>query len=821
MIYDSEVNKENLLLKISGMQCSFCVESIQKAFHRLDGVSHIGVSLSHEETLIQYNPEKITPSKLRETIESIGYKIRDPDKLKSFEDDRKELREQQRQLFFAAFISVFALVLMGLSWFNFKQDWIPIAMVFFTLVMIFIVGRSILQMAYASFRRGIYNQHVLMEFGAFGGLFGGLIGFFVQPWPMADFMGAAIFITTYHILSGYVSLVVRTSSSQAIQKLMNLQPDTARVLKNGNEIEIPVEEVQLGDLVRVKPGESIPVDGLILEGQSTVDQSLVTGESMPVIKAENNEVIGGSINQYGSLIIQTTKIGQDSFLQQISRSIQEARALKPGILQVVEKALKIFIPGVLFSALLAFLIWTVGAWIILGEIQFQTAIFATLAVLVMGYPCALGMATPLAMIRGGGIAAQQGILMRSGEAFQVFKDVRIIALDKTGTITEGRPKVVTISPVDGYDDKTLISLAAAIENNSEHPLANAIVEDAQNKFYSFNNQKITDFEATPGLGVKGTLSDTIVLVGSPRYLEQEGITFHEKKEFINRLEEEGQTVVGVTKNSDLIGFIGIADTIRPGVIDGIKRIKNVGFELVIITGDNERTAKVIAKQVGIERVISEVLPDEKADRIRKFQQNGNRVAMVGDGINDAPALMQADVGIAIGTGTDIAIESADIILVNNEISKVVDAYEIGKTSYIKTKQNVVLAFSFNGIGIPLAITGLLHPVFAMIAMAASVTAVLVNSFVGEIFSKPNHMDNQIELKKIEMTSMTLSISTIDNQTSIGILEKALLQVSGIEQAEGDLFSKIIVINYHKEEVTIGQILETVQKNGHEITEMIF
>ncbi|MFV2016711.1 MAG: heavy metal translocating P-type ATPase, partial [Candidatus Heimdallarchaeota archaeon] len=351
-----------------------------------------------EEAIVQFDPEKIDASTIKDTVKSLGYSLRDPNKIRSFEADQEELRHHRNQLILAFLVSGLALTLMGLSWVDYKPTWLPFVMLGLTLIMIFIIGRSILKMAFASFRRGIYNQHVLMEFGAFGGLFGGIIGFFIQPWPMADFMGAAIFITAYHILSGYVSLVVRQQSSQAIQKLMKLQPDTAKVLKNGNEVEIPTDEVQLGDLVRLRPGESIPVDGEVFEGISMVNQSLVTGESMPVMKTEGDEVIGGSINQNGMLLIKTTKIGQNSFLYQISRSIQEARALKPGILQFVEKVLKFFVPGVLLSALLAFLIWTVGAWIVLGSIQIQTAIFSTLAVLVMGYPCALGMATPLAMI---------------------------------------------------------------------------------------------------------------------------------------------------------------------------------------------------------------------------------------------------------------------------------------------------------------------------------------------------------------------------------------------------------------------------------------
>ncbi|MFW9855483.1 MAG: heavy metal translocating P-type ATPase [Candidatus Thorarchaeota archaeon] len=818
MAEKSVKRKANLLLKIGGMQCSFCVESIKKAFRRIEGVSHVGVNLSHEETLIEYDPTKATPAELRETIRSIGYSIRDPTKPKSFEEDEEELRRHRRQLSVTTLIGVLTLGFMALIWFGIKPAWFPWAILGLTLTMIFIVGGPILRMAYASLRRGILNQHVLMEFGALGGLFGGLIGFFVQPWPMADFMGAAIYITAYHILSGYISLLVRTNSSQAIRKLMNLQPATARVIRNGIEEEIPIEQVQTGDLVRVRPGESIPIDGLVKEGKSTIDQSLVTGESMPVIKEKGDEVIGGSLNQYGALVIETTKVGQDSFLQQVSRSIQEARALKPSILQTVEKVLKIFVPGVLLFAAFAFLLWTGGAWLVSGEVQFQTAIFTTLAVLVMGYPCALGMATPLAMIRGGGLAAQHGILMRSGEAFQVFKDVTVVALDKTGTITEGKPRVVTVYPMGGYDENEVISLAASIEQNSEHPLARAIMDYAHAKNYALTSNKIEDFEIKPGFGVIGSVGSSEVRVGSPRFLMEKGIALHHLKENIYTLEKEGQTVVGVAQGFNLIGLIGIADTLKPSAKEGILRMKRVGLESVMITGDNKRTAEAIAKQAGIDQVIAEVLPQEKAEQIRNLQKQGKRVAMVGDGINDAPALMQANVGIAIGAGTDIAIESADVILVHDNISGVVDAYEIGKTSYSKTKQNVGLAFSFNGIGVPLAVTGLLHPVFAMLAMAASVTTVLLNSFGGKILSNQEvtALEEEQGASVPEMGSISFSIPTIHCQGCVNGLTNALLKVSGINSVEGDSQTKTMVIAFNKESVTIKGIREVIEKRGHRI-----
>ncbi|MEE9124288.1 MAG: HAD-IC family P-type ATPase, partial [candidate division NC10 bacterium] len=467
---------EKLQVKIGGMQCSFCVESIHKAYARMDGVREVAVSLSHEEALIQYNPEKVTPTQLKDTLTSIGYTVRDPRKVLSYEEEQAEIRHHRDLLLWATGFMIVSLSLMTPMWLGIQQPWFKWVMLGLALGMVFGVGWPILKMSWAALRRGILNQHVLMEFGAFGGLVGGAVGFFRQPWPMADFMGAAVFITAYHVLSMYVSTYVRTKSSQAIKKLMDLQPPTARVVRNGREVEVPVEDVEPGELVRIRPGEGIPVDGEVVEGLSGVDQSLVTGESIPVEKAVGDEVIGGSLNQIGTLLVRVTRVGEESFLQQVARSIQEARALKPGILQLVEHVLKWFVPGVLIAAGTAFLIWTLGAWLAVGEPNFGRAIFATLAVFVMGYPCALGMATPLAMIRGGGMAAQKGILMRSGEAFQVFKDVRKVVLDKTGTLTRGRPHVVETVPTGSFQKEDVLALAAAAENRSEHPLARAVVE---------------------------------------------------------------------------------------------------------------------------------------------------------------------------------------------------------------------------------------------------------------------------------------------------------------------------------------------------------
>ncbi len=722
---------DKLQLKIGGMQCSFCVSSINKALMQMDGVKDASVSLAHEEVLIQYDPGRVAPTRLRDTLRSLGYTVRDPRKVRSFEEEEAELRFYRNQLLVAGGVMLVSLGFMTAMWLGVRQPWFKWVMLTLSPGMVFGVGRPILKMAWASLKRGILNQHVLMEFGAFGGLIGGAVGFFVQPWPMADFMEAAVFITAYHILSGYVSLRVRTRSSQAIRKLMDLQPATARVIRAGQEREIPVEQVRVGERVRIRPGEGIPVDGEITEGVSAVDQSLVTGESIPVDKVVGDTVIGGSLNQTGTLLVRTTKVGEESFLQQITRSIEAARALKPGIMQLVDQVLRYFVPGVLIAAGVAFLVWTLGAWLITGTPDFSRAVFATLAVLVMGYPCALGMAAPLAMIRGGGMAAQKGILMRSGEAFQVFKDVKKVVLDKTGTLTLGKPTVAEVVATGGDSQDRILALAAVVEAASEHPLAQAIVGCA--KALKLERTSVTDFQAIVGRGVRATVNGVAVRIESPRFLSSENLDVAAIRDPIARLEQQGYTVVAVSADDQVIGLVAVSDTLKEDAREAIDRMKAAGLEPVMITGDNRRTAQAVADQVGIEIVMAEVPPEEKAHQVRQLQQQGFRVAMVGDGINDAPALMQADVGIAIGAGTDIAIESADIVLIGDRLGGVVDAYYIGKSSFRKTVQNVTLAFAFNGVGVPLAIAGLVHPVTAMVAMAASVTTVLLNSFAGRLF----------------------------------------------------------------------------------------
>ncbi|GIU92078.1 MAG: hypothetical protein KatS3mg011_0984 [Acidimicrobiia bacterium] len=427
-------------------------------------------------------------------------------------------------------------------------------------------------------------------------------------------------------------------------------------------------------------------------------------------------------------MVEVTRVGEESFLSQVARSIEEARSLRPGVLQLVDTVLRFYVPGVLVFAAAGFSGWAILPALFGSGPDWNRALLAGLAALVMGYPCALGMATPLATIRGGGEAARRGILMRSGEAFQVMSAIDMVVFDKTGTITRGEPTVETVIPAAGSTEEDVLRLAAAVEANSEHPLARA-VEDAAGEI---DFPIATDFESHTGLGVEGNVDGARVVVGKPSWLVDLGVDLSCLQDDQQRLENEGQTVIAVASDRRPVGLIAVADALKPDAEETIRRVKDAGLTPVMITGDNHRTARSVAYRVGISQVLAGVLPDQKAAEIRRLQREGHRVMMVGDGINDAPALTQADVGVAVGTGTDIAIESADVVVVTDRLTSVLDAYQIGLKSYRKTKQNLVLAFSFNGIGVPAATTGLVSPVWAMVAMIASVTAVLANSFGGQL-----------------------------------------------------------------------------------------
>ncbi|GAC1310010.1 MAG: heavy metal translocating P-type ATPase [Vulcanimicrobiaceae bacterium] len=764
--------------KIGGLHCSLCTGTIEQALGREPGVRRVAVSLTHEQALVDYDPSQIRPERLLQTLRDIGYTIWDPRKLRPFEDEERDLVREGRRLLAAVVLGLASISLVanptglwlfllpafctssmaGIAYLILRPRglalavasagvlaWLAIALVAFkhydagsqtipwivaalAVTLVFGLAPHVLVMAYQSSRRGILNQHVMLEIGAFAGIAGGTIGLVLQPpgYPTVVFFGVSVLVVTYHLFSEWLSLVVKTRSSQAVKGLLDLQPDTARLVVAGAEREVGIADVKIGDVVRVRPGERIPVDGTVVSGRSTVDQAFVTGEPMPIERAGGDSVIGGSVNGAGTLLVAATAVGEESFLQQIVRHVEDARALKPGILHLVDRVLRIYTPIVLSVAALALVGWLVGSYVVTGHADVQRAVFASLSVLVMGYPCAVGISAPLSIVRGAGEAADRGILMRTGEAFQEFRRVTHVVLDKTGTLTFGK---FTVRDVFALDDRArMLRLAAAAESSSEHPLGRAIVTYALEQ--GIVPPSVDDFEALPGRGIRVVLSGQTVFVGKPAFLIENGVSLEALHARIVELENRGQTVVAVAADGRALGTIALGDEIRSDASAAVAAMRKAKIVPFLVTGDNARAAERVGRMVGIEQIRANVLPAEKAELVRTLQAGGARVAMVGDGVNDAPALMQANVGIAMGAGTDIAIESADIIMISNRLESIVEARAISRQSYRKTEQNVVLAFLFNGIGIPLAATGLVNPVWAMVAMALSITSIFVNSLWG-------------------------------------------------------------------------------------------
>jgi heavy metal translocating P-type ATPase len=520
---------------------------------------------------------------------------------------------------------------------------------------------------------------------------------------------------------------VETRSSQAVKKLLDLEPDVAYVVKkDGRDEAVPLENVRVGDLVRIRPGGRVPVDGVVESGESGVDESLVTGEPLPIEKRQGDRTLSGSLNGHGTLLVRVTVVGEESFLRQVVRSVEDARALKPGLLHLVDRVLRVYTPIVLITAAGATIFWLLAPLIGGGSPDLQRAMFAGLSVLVMGYPCAVGISAPLSIVRGAGEGAERGVLMRTGEAFQALRRVQRVVFDKTGTLTEGHPALREIVPLSGPEEE-LLALAGAVEAGSEHPLARAVVEQTFQRGIAL--PEIEGFEAITGQGVRARLGQNMLMVGSPSFLASQGIDLTGQDEHIKELERHGLTVIGVARYTVLLGLLALGDALRPDAAETVRRLHSLGIRTSLITGDNEQAALHFAHAAGIEDVHARVLPTEKAILIRKLQES-SRVAMVGDGINDAPALMQAEVGIAFGSAADIAIESADVIILNKRVGAVLDAYEISRRSYRKIVQNVSLALLFNGLGIPAAATGLVYPIWGMVAMAASVTTIFINSLWG-------------------------------------------------------------------------------------------
>jgi len=576
---------------------------------------------------------------------------------------------------------------------------------------IFIFGWNIIK----SGIRGLFTFYFNMDsLIALGTIVAYATGIFSFTGIVQDYSGVAAMIMAFFTTGKYVEAIARGRASQEIRKLLELGAKNSRILRNNQEIEVSIEEVKVGDIMVIRPGEKIPTDGIVIRGESNVDESMVTGESLPTDKVKGNNVIGATINQDGILYVKVTKVGKDTFLAHIIELVDEAQGTKIPIQRLADKITSIFVPVILILAILTFFSW----WYFSGDLS--RAIGVGVAVLVIACPCALGLATPTALMVGSGMGAKRGILIRKGEAIQTMKEVKIVVFDKTGTITKGKPEVTDI--YSKVNEEKLLEFAGSLERLSEHPVAKAIVFKSNLKRY----KRVLKFKVIRGMGVEGTISGKEIVIGNRTLMKNEKISFKLFEERISKFENEGKTTMIVAENKKVIGLIAVADALKDDSMDALRILNKGGYKTIMITGDNERTARAIAKQVGITEVIANVLPEEKAKRVEELQKEG-MVAFVGDGINDAPALKQANVGIAMGSGTDIAIEAGDLVLAKSSLIGVVQSIRLSKATFKKIKQNLFWAFAYNVVAIPLAIGGVLHPVVAEIAMALSSITVVTNA----------------------------------------------------------------------------------------------
>jgi Cu+-exporting ATPase len=746
-----EVSGTTKTLAIGGMTCASCVAHVERALAELPGVLQVNVNLATENAALKYVPGLVDVADFSRAVADAGYEVLPEEQEQAKEGlSREELkmRDARRRMILAwAFTAPVILwmlpeMIAGIAWPT--EVAFKLGMLLLAAPVLFWVGRHTYVAAWNSSVHGAPNMDALIALGTGASFLTGMLTFFLA---VPSYAGVSAMIMTFHLTGRYVEASAKGRASQAIRRLLELGAKSARVLVGGVEREVPIDQVQVSDVMVVRPGEQIPTDGIVVEGESAVDESMATGESMPVNRGPGDEVIGATINQDGLLKVRATRVGKDTFLAQVIRLVEEAQGSKVPIQAFADRVTAVFVPIVLGIALLTFVGWFlfptalrpivrwaagVLPWVNPDLNTFTLALITTVSVLVIACPCALGLATPTALMVGSGIGAENGILIRSGEAIQAMRDVRVVVFDKTGTLTEGRPAVTDQVPTGGTATRDLLAWAASVEVGSEHPLGKAVVQRAEAEGVALG--QLDGFQAVRGKGVVGMVDGRSVVVGSRSLLQDNGISSAGIEDEMRRLESEGKTAILVAVDHQVRGALAVADTLKENAIDAIRELKALGLEAAMITGDNERTANAIARQVGIDRVLAQVLPEEKMAEVQRLQatmsaSRGRKglVAMVGDGINDAPALTQADVGIAIGTGTDIAIEAADITLVRGDLGGVISAVKLSRATFAKVMQGLFWAFFYNVIMIPLAVVGMMHPVLAEIAMATSSITVVTNA----------------------------------------------------------------------------------------------
>lgn len=719
------VQEEKVILDIIGMTCAACANRVEKGLVKIDGVTNATVNLATEKASVEYIPGQTNIDQLIAAVKKAGYEAKtvgetNEDYERSARE--KEYKKQKNKFVVGAAISFFFLLQMIADFsmpygggFGFHMN--PWLQFLLAAPVQFYVGGHYYRDAYNAVRGGSANMAVLVVLGTSAAFFYSL-AVTILGTGHALYFEAAVIVMTLIVLGKLLETRAKGQTSEAIKTLMGLQAKTARVIRSGEEVDIPIEQVQVGDIIFVRAGEKIPVDGEIVEGNTSVDESMLTGESMPVTKKVEDKVIGATVNKLGAFKFKATKVGKDTALAQIIKLVEEAQGSKAPIQRLADKISGIFVPIVIVIAILTFAI----TYFLIG---FTPALISAVAVLVIACPCALGLATPTAVMVGTGKGAEIGLLIKGAEHLESAHRISTVVLDKTGTITKGEPEVTDIVSCGTLSEDELLQLAASAEKGSEHPLGEAIVNGAKAKGLQLNNP--VHFKAVPGHGIEVEIKQQNVLIGNKKLMYVHGVEMNELLHRMEELEGQGKTAMLMAIDGTLAGLIAVADTVKETSASAIKHLKQMGIEVIMITGDNRRTAEAIAQQVGVDRVLAEVLPEDKSAEVEKLKEAGKIVAMVGDGINDAPALVAAHVGIAIGTGTDVAIEAADITLMRGDLMGIVDTIRLSKSTMRKIRQNLFWAFAYNVLLIPVAAIGLLNPILAGAAMAFSSVSVVGNT----------------------------------------------------------------------------------------------
>lgn len=834
---------------VTGMTCSSCSAHVEKAVRKLPGVEQVNVNLLSNSMTVDYTEDQVNSQAIIEAVIEAGYGASQYVKAAEKRQAAQPVDTVQEQLtsmknrliisfaFFVPLMYISMGHMAGLplpSFLTGHHNAIAFAMTQFLLTLpVMYVNRKYYQVGFKTLFRGSPNMDSLIAIGSIAAVVYGIFAIYrigyglgtgdmdlVARYHMDLYFESAATILTLITLGKYLETRSKGKTSEAIAKLMDLAPKTATVIRDGLEVEIPVEDVAIGDIVVVRPGQSIPVDGVITEGNSSVDQSALTGESIPVEKNPGDKVIAATINKSGFFRFEAQKVGDDTTLAQIIQLVEEAGNSKAPIARLADKISGVFVPIVIGIALLSTIIW-----LLLGH-PFEFALSIGIAVLVISCPCALGLATPVAIMVGTGKGAENGILIKSAEALETAHNIKTVVLDKTGTITAGKPVVTDIIPNKGSSSNYLLQVAATLEKPSEHPLADAIVEKANQIGLSF--LETTDFKAISGRGISAQIDGKACLAGNLAFMEENSITTSELSAQSDTLANNGKTPLYFAEDGKLIGLIAVADVVKPTSRNAIHELEQMGIEVVMLTGDNRKTAETIQRQLGISRIVAEVLPQDKEREVRAIQESGKVVAMVGDGINDAPALVRADVGIAIGAGTDVAIESADIVLMKSDLMDVVTAIQLSKAVIRNIKMNLFWAFFYNSIGIPLAagvfysiLNWKLNPMFAAAAMSLSSVCVVTNALRLKLFrpkfatpiSEPTAPESEIlQIEEDDTMKKIVKVEGMHCQHCQATVEKVLSGLQGVSSAKVDLDKKTATVTLESE-VADDLLMQTVNEAG--------